>query len=108
MMEAEILLPVRCPVCQQEALTEYRMGVISDAFQSGQIRLYANCHLAGWDASYVELKQIREYLDATWASAVAEACQEIDRELADSNPVFIHTGAHSSRFHARPQIAKIG
>jgi hypothetical protein len=101
---------VRCPVCGLDGLTEFRLSVITDAFQSGQIRLYANCHLAAWDASHVELEQIREYLDGALSSAVTEACLEMDRELvvAESDPIFVHTGAHSrSRpLHARPHTAK--
>jgi hypothetical protein len=100
--EAEMLFPVRCPVCGLEALSGFRMGVIVDAFRSGQIRLYANCHLAGWDASHIEIEQIREYLDAAWSSAVTEACQEIDRELMspEINPEYIRNA-----IHARPEPA---
>jgi methionyl-tRNA formyltransferase len=65
MTEPEILFPIKCPICSQEMLTGFRISIVEDALDSGDIRLYANCHLASWDASAAELEQIRNFLDAT-------------------------------------------
>ena len=67
MIEAEILFPVTCPVCEQQALTGFRMTVVIEAVLSGQIRLYSSCHLAAWDASDRELDALLEYLDTAGA-----------------------------------------
>ena len=48
----------------------------SDASKSGQIRLYANCHVVSWDASVTELARMRAYLDANWSANLQEACRE--------------------------------
>ena len=63
MSEPEILFPVTCPVCSQEALAGFRMSVVAAALHTGDIRLYASCHVASWEASEAELAQIREFLD---------------------------------------------
>ena len=42
MTEAEILFPVQCPVCAQEALTGFRISVVADALRTGEIRLDAS------------------------------------------------------------------
>jgi len=60
MSEPEILFTVKCPICLQESLTGFRISVVSEALETGDIRLYANCYVASWDASDVELTQIRE------------------------------------------------
>jgi hypothetical protein len=65
MTECEILLPVTCPVCTQKILAGFRISVIAAALDTGDIRLYASCHLASWEASDAELAQIREFLDST-------------------------------------------
>jgi hypothetical protein len=51
--------------------------VIADAFESGEIRLYTNCHVVGWDASEKELKAIVKYLDAAWAADLGNSCREM-------------------------------
>jgi hypothetical protein len=63
MTEAEILLPVQCPVCAQEALTGFRISVVADALRTGEIRLYAPCHVASWEASEEEIFLLHEYLE---------------------------------------------
>ena len=68
MTEPQVLLPVTCPICGQESLVGFRISVLADAFESGEIRLYANCHVVGWDADRKELKAILEYLDAAWSA----------------------------------------
>lgn len=54
MTELEIPFRVRCPVCSRESPTGYRISVVVEALQTLQIRLYADCHVAGWDASDAE------------------------------------------------------
>jgi hypothetical protein len=74
--EPEVFLPVSCPICMRESLVGFRISVIADAFESGEIRLYANCHVVGWDASERELKAVVEYLDA-WAADLRNSCSEM-------------------------------
>jgi hypothetical protein len=62
MRALEISLPIRCPVCLQESLTHFRVEVVSEALETGDIRLYANCHVVAWDASAGELARIRDFL----------------------------------------------
>jgi hypothetical protein len=78
--EAEILFPVICPVCAQEALTGFRMTVVTEAFRTGAIRLYSNCHLVGWDATKRELHRMHEYLEASLSAAISEACADLELE----------------------------
>jgi hypothetical protein len=80
--EAEILLPLTCPVCGRQALTGFRMAVVIEAVLSGQIRLYSICHLAAWDASARELDALFEYLDTAGA------------ETGEQKLVFVNTGLH--------------
>ena len=93
MTEAEILVPVQCPVCAQEALTAFRISVVADALRTGEIRLYAACHVVGWEASGKEIFLLHEYLEAGWSEEMQEACRQIDLEnsVADHPPVFVHT-----------------
>jgi hypothetical protein len=74
--EPEILIPVKCPICSQESLTGFRVEVVADALATGDIRLYTGCHVASWDASEADLKEIREFLDVTWSENMREACDE--------------------------------
>ena len=93
MTEAEILFPVQCPICAQEALTGYRISVVADALRTGEIRLYSTCHVASWEASEKEIFSLHEYLEAGWSEEMQEACRQIDFEnsAADDPPVFVHT-----------------
>jgi hypothetical protein len=75
--EPEVSLPVKCPICMREALVGFRISVIADAFESGEIRLYADCHVVGWDANANELKAIVEYLDAAWAAELRNGRSEL-------------------------------
>jgi hypothetical protein len=94
MTESEILFPVKCPVCLQESLTGFRISVVAEALQTLQIRLYANCHVASWDASEAELAQLGQYLDAAWTEDLPEVCQEysINSVQGDDSIEFIYTG----------------
>jgi hypothetical protein len=67
MREPEILLPVTCPVCSQRVMSGFRISVLADALDCGDIRLYASCHVASWEASEAEIAQIGEFLDADWS-----------------------------------------
>jgi hypothetical protein len=40
--------------------------VASGLITENRIRLFAPCHEVAWDASPVELEQIREYLGSAW------------------------------------------
>ncbi|HEY2684781.1 MAG TPA: hypothetical protein VGI93_14785 [Steroidobacteraceae bacterium] len=66
MQESEIELPVICPHCGKHSVSEFRTEVIADALHTRELRLYAACHLAGWDASESELQEITAHLAAGW------------------------------------------
>lgn len=66
MAEAQVHFPVTCPICSEQTLTAFRISVVAEALATGDIRLYASCHLASWDASDEELDGIRECLDDAW------------------------------------------
>jgi hypothetical protein len=92
MTEAEILVPVQCPICAQEALTGFRISVVADALRTGEIRLYTACHVVSWEASDKEIFLLHEYLEAGWSEEMQEACRQIDFENSAANqPVFVHT-----------------
>jgi hypothetical protein len=64
-MEREPLVrfPVLCPSCAAERLITVPVAVIAAALvKGGTIRLHASCHDKWWDATAVELQQMREYL----------------------------------------------
>jgi hypothetical protein len=93
--EPEVSLPVKCPICMRESLVGFRISVIADAFESGEIRLYADCHVVGWDASQKELKTIVEYLDAAWAADLQNDCDELpdlDGSSDERNCAYIIAG----------------
>jgi hypothetical protein len=65
MSEAAIRFPVTCPKCGTERLTEFDAYVVADALvQGSDICLVAICHDQIWNASELEVEQIREYLGA--------------------------------------------
>jgi hypothetical protein len=65
MSELTVRFPVTCPNCGSERLTEFPVNVVADALLRGEdICLVATCHDVIWDASELELEQIREYLGA--------------------------------------------
>jgi hypothetical protein len=68
--EPTVRFPVKCPDCGNEKPTEFPVIVVVDALRSGtDICLVATCHDRIWDATDVELEQIRECLGAIWLSA---------------------------------------
>ena len=65
MDESEVRFPVSCPLCAQELLTQMPMAVIARALSVGAaIHLRATCHDVHWEATALEVEQIRQYLDA--------------------------------------------
>jgi hypothetical protein len=99
MTEPEILCPVKCPVCSQESRVCFRISVVADALRTGDIRLYATCHVASWHASEAELETIREFLDATWNESLQEACQEfaLDSAWERDSAAYIQSGIVAPR-----------
>jgi len=94
MTEPEMLFPVKCPVCLQESLSGFRISVVAEALETLEIRLYANCHVASWDASEVELAQMRQYLDAMWSENLREGCEDLPLDCfqQDEGRAFIFAG----------------
>ena len=63
--EPGVRFPVTCPICARALLTELPVAVIAEALIMGSsIRLHASCHDVCWDATELEVEQIREYLGA--------------------------------------------
>jgi hypothetical protein len=66
MYEPEVLVPVTCPQCGNEALQRLAVSVVAEALIARQrLRLQPVCHCVEWDATQLELEQIREYLVAS-------------------------------------------
>jgi hypothetical protein len=78
MTEPEILLQVQCPQCGQHSLSEFRLSVVAEAIVTRQLRLYAQCHVASWDASDIELDKVHSHLDALWSDGWQFACADLD------------------------------
>jgi hypothetical protein len=63
--EPGVRFPVTCPICARALLSELPVAVIAEALIMGSsIRLHASCHDVHWDATELEVEQIREYLGA--------------------------------------------
>jgi hypothetical protein len=75
--EPEIELPVNCPCCGQQSLSDFRVTVVAEALQTNQMRLYAKCHITGWEASQAELERIRDHLETVWAAGWQTVCQQL-------------------------------
>ena len=74
MHEATVRFPVKCPICGAEALTSFTISEVALAIVSSRrIKLHAICHDGTWDASDIEMQQIREYLGAVWLNTHAGA-----------------------------------
>ena len=70
MTEPTIRFPVTCPLCAEETLGEFPVALIAiGLLQGNSVKLHAPCHDLHWNASQVELQQIREYLGAAWLAA---------------------------------------
>jgi hypothetical protein len=79
-MEDSLLrIPVVCPECGKELLTEFPAAAAAEALIRGDtIRLHASCHGRVWQASNLEREQLREYLEAVGCSLVAARHDEAD------------------------------
>lgn len=65
MVEFRVRFLVTCPMCGSKSLAEMASNDIAGAlFNHRRIRLYASCHDVSWDASDVEIRQLREYMEA--------------------------------------------
>jgi hypothetical protein len=63
--EPRVRFPVTCPICARALLTELPVALIAEALIRGaSIRLHAGCHEVAWDATQLEVEQIRQYLGA--------------------------------------------
>lgn len=52
-------------MCAGEALVRVPITVVAQALRAGDtIQLFADCHRVHWQASAVEVEQIREYFEA--------------------------------------------
>jgi hypothetical protein len=70
MNELGIRFPVTCPKCGKERLTKFPLNVVADALLRGSgLRLVSACHDLTWDATELELEQIRQYLGVAWFDA---------------------------------------
>jgi len=75
MQVAVLRVPIVCPSCEKEWLTELPVADIAQALASGAaIRLFARCHNTAWTASALEREQLREYFEAT-SSQLASFCR---------------------------------
>jgi hypothetical protein len=60
-----VRFPVSCPVCARESLTQLPLTTIGNALRNGErLQVSAQCHPRSWEASELEMVQIREYLGA--------------------------------------------
>jgi hypothetical protein len=70
MKEPTIRFPITCPQCGNELLAQMPVAVIASGLIRGNnIRLFSDCHGISWDASVLEVEQIREYLGTSWIDA---------------------------------------
>jgi hypothetical protein len=70
MDDSYIRFPITCPRCGKESLTKFRAVIVTIALiEWRSMRLYSHCHEVFWDASDLELEQIRAYLGASWIGA---------------------------------------
>jgi hypothetical protein len=65
MPEPILTIPVTCPHCALESLTEMPIALIANALLIGKaIRLYSKCHDHYWTATFAEREQLRKSLAA--------------------------------------------
>ena len=87
MVEFRVRFPVTCPMCGSELLAEMASNDIAGALVNHRrIRLYASCHDVSWDASDVEIRQLREYMEAiSDRTHTNTEHKEFTRERAESD-----------------------
>ena len=65
MTQSIVNFPVVCPECGSEAIAALAIAFAAEALIQGKtIRLHSTCHDKWWDASRVEVEQLREYISA--------------------------------------------
>jgi hypothetical protein len=58
-----IRLPIVCPKCGDELLTEFPVALLAESLLTrDDVQLHSSCHQITWTASPSEREQIREYL----------------------------------------------
>ena len=63
-------LPVTCPVCGTESMTEFPVLVVATALNSWhQMCLYVECHPGSWSASATDILKLREFVGHDWLAA---------------------------------------
>jgi len=61
----KLRVPVTCPDCGAERLAELPADRVTGALREGRaLRLHAPCHDVWWNASAVEVEQVRQYVGA--------------------------------------------
>jgi hypothetical protein len=67
MIEPSVRFPVMCPECGREVLSALPVGLVAGALIRGRgIRFHSPCHDLYWDASPIEIEQLREYMGVAW------------------------------------------
>jgi hypothetical protein len=65
MKDVEVFMPIKCPECAEEWLEGFSVALAADALMSGRrVRMRSRCHSKEWDATPIEMEQLREYLGA--------------------------------------------
>jgi hypothetical protein len=63
MPEPILKVPVTCPNCALESVSELPIALIANALLTGKvIRLHSNCHDHYWTATFTEREQLRKSL----------------------------------------------
>ncbi len=74
MTKSIVKFPVVCPECGREALAA--IPIAADALmECKSIRLHSNCHDKWWDASHVEVEQLRQYIGALSLAAPPQSVE---------------------------------
>jgi len=74
MDEPTVRFPVVCAKCGRESLLEYPLAIVSTRLkQLHRLPLEAKCCGVVWDASPLEMEQIREYLGAVAVTSAHSA-----------------------------------
>ena len=63
MPEPILKIPVTCPDCALESVSEMPIAVIANGLLTGQsLRLYSHCHDRYWTATFTEREHLRKTL----------------------------------------------
>jgi hypothetical protein len=100
---AMVALPVRCPKCDAQGLSEFPFAVVAVALMKwNNMCLYAPCHEGAWDAGEKELEAIRHYLGREWLREHAKGFAE-----PRSASVAFLEGEPRESMRNYPQVASI-